>query len=311
MKCITDEMWVSIIGAISAIIGAIISTISIILTNKNTKSLKLLENSKDVKTEISKKRLVVYSKIIEYINSWYDIKIMHNHDYSECKASRYLKSVIFECRLKNKKDIVKEYNTVAELSLEYFYLDAKSYQIIKSLEAYLSAVVNCETIQKINNFKLFSYIVYCDIWEYIFRLSKRVNNFINKIDTLKFKQSKSVAKSYIEKYYCKTNFYAIYDDLLLVTQFDCELKEKIMPDIERINQEIEDCKKKIQNSEDKVIIKLLNKKIKNLTKNKSKLEKIKFPNRYYKTRLTDTYKMWLACKNCKNSNCILSNKDGE
>ena len=75
MKCITDEMWVSIIGAISAIIGAIISTISIILTNKNTKSLKLLENSKDVKTEISKKRLVVYSKIIEYINSWYDIKI--------------------------------------------------------------------------------------------------------------------------------------------------------------------------------------------------------------------------------------------
>lgn len=305
------QLWVAIVGAISAIIGAIISTISIILTNKNTKALILLENSKDVKTEISKKRLEVYNKIIKYINSWYDIKISHGHDYINCKARKYLSTAIFECRFKKTEDIVKEYNKVAQLSLEYFYLDSESYKILKSLENYLSTVINCKKTRDVGNFNLFGYIVYCDIWEYIFRLSKQVNKFINRIDTLKFKQSSYVKKNYIEKYYYKTNFYSIYDKWLLTSQFDKELKEKIIPNIEITNKEIEECKEKLKEVKDIEIVKLLNKKINALTRYKLKLAKIGFPKKYYKIKMNDTYKMWIICKNCKNSKCILSNKDGE
>ena len=311
MANITNEMWVAIIGACAATVGALISTISIILTNKNTKKLQLLENSKYVKTEISRERLKAYNKIIEYINSWYDIKVAHEHDYIKCEARRYLEFMIFESRLKSEKDIINEYNKVLNLSLEYFYLDAKSYQILKSLENYLSSVINCKKTRDVGNSNLFYYIVYNDIWEYIFRLSKQVNKFINKIDTLKFKQSNSVKLSYIEKYYYKTNFYTIYDRRLLLLEFSDDLKQKIMPEVEKTDNEIEELKNEIKNTKNKRLCKLINKKIKILIKYRIKLLKIKFSKKYYKIKMNNTYKMWMICKNCRNNKCILSNKDGD
>ena len=41
----SEQLWIAIIGAIAAVIGAIVSTVSIILTNKNTKKLKFLEKA--------------------------------------------------------------------------------------------------------------------------------------------------------------------------------------------------------------------------------------------------------------------------
>lgn len=307
---ITNEMWVAIIGAVAAIIGAIISTVSIIIANKNTNKIKLLENSKDVRTEISKKRLEVYKKIIKYINSWYDVKLVYDHDYIDCNARKYLKTEVFRSRLRTESDLIKEYKTVSDLSLEYFYLDAKSYQILKSLEDYMLSVINFEKTRDVGNFRYFCYIVYCDIWDYIFRLSKQVNKFIKDADTLKFKQSDSVKTAYAEKYFYRTNFFSIYNTTVLCTQFDEEIKQKIRPEIEKIDTEIENSKKELQQNKNPKIQKLISKKIRLLTKYRTKYSKIRFPKKCFKVKINDTYRMWLVCKNCKNEKCILSNSNG-
>ena len=208
----TNEMWVAIIGAIAAIVGALFSTVSICLTNKNTKKIKWLENSQSVKAKIASERDALYHELIRYINSWYEVENNYKFNYVECPARQYLQTTIFKCRFNSIKDIENELQKISELCLNYFYLDSGTYKTLKALENYLQNVVLCLTVNKIDNFNLFAYLVYCDLWKYIFKLSKGVNKFIKDEDALRFKHSKSIKKKDLIGLYHKTNLYNIYDD---------------------------------------------------------------------------------------------------
>lgn len=184
---LTNEMIVAIIGACAAIIGAVFSTISIILSNKNNKKIKWLENSKNVKQKIAETRYKVYINIINYINSYYDTKPFYQHNYSKCKAKLYSVNIN---RLNTPKKIEDELKTIQSLSLQYFYLDKRTYWCLKSAESFLSAVLKHITNEKIENFNLLAHFIYEDLWTYIFIISKSVNSFISSKDPLNFKPSK-------------------------------------------------------------------------------------------------------------------------
>ncbi len=303
----TNEMWVACIGAAAAVIGAIISTFSIVLTNKNTKQLKLLERSESVKTTIAATRYGVYNKIIDYINSWYDVDTKLDYKYSACPAKKYMTTTIFEHRLKTVEDIKTEIKKVEELSINYFYLDGQTYKLLKALENYLSTAANVAYTKDIKNPKFFFYVVYHDVWRYIFKISKRVNRFIKGNDTLKFKPSNSVKQKFVGKLLEKTDFYRIYYHAPLIKEIEEIIQKQIPPRIKECNQAIEDGEKFLANRGiDKKKRHSVKKNIRILKQKKRWFSKQRIPKKLARVKRTKTYSMWEICKGCDNKNCVLS-----
>ena len=302
---ISNEVLISIIGAIAAIIGAVFSTISIILSNKNKKNINLLENSKNVKADIANKRYDAYNKIINYINSWYDVDNFYEHDYFKCQASEYLKMTVFKNRLTNTKKILDELNIVRSLSLEYFYLDAYTYVYLKALENYLGAVLNYAYLEEIKNFKLFSYVIYCDIWDYVLKLFKYVNKFIKQSDILKYTPSNKFKHKIVKKMYLNSNYYNIYFKFLLLNDFARAVKAKINPQLAITNNKIAKVEENIKTNSNKKAKKLLKKELKLLKKVRQILTRHPSKNfTNYKT--TKALKMWQICSECKDAQCYLN-----
>ena len=302
----STELWVAIIGAIAVGISAILSAISIFLTNKNSKKLKLFERSNKVKTEISSKRYEVYQNLIDYINSWYDIQPVYEQKYSICPAKNNLIMGIYEHRIKSINDMKVELDKVVDLSLNYFYYDGKTYKLLKGLESYLSTAINYYYNNHIEKENLFFYIIYCDIWSYLFKISKGVNKFIKSNDTLKFRHSKSVNEEDAEKLFHNTYFYNIYyQDILIETckkihivtrEKKKELEDKI------IELEIT-LQKETEETEKENTIKAINE----LREQKETLDKIKTSKKIEKRKLSKGYNMWKKCKECS-LECVLATK---
>lgn len=300
-----NEMIVAIIGAGAAILGAIFSTISILISNKNTKSLKMLENSQRVKASIAEKRYTTYLKVINYINSWYDIKPSHNLNYSKCKARENLKMSVFENRLQDRDCIIKELQAVSKLSIEYFYLDGKTYGLLKSLEAYLSNVINYSYNEEIDNFAFFSYVVYTDMWEYIFVISKHVNKFIKSKDILKFKPSKKVKDKYYRMFY-NTEFFNIFHVGAYNEKQIKSWMEKVDYSINKINEDISRFETSLNSIEDDEKRLQICRMIITLKNTKAKLKKLKKYPSFNSIKVTKMYQVWKICQTCDNEACILN-----
>lgn len=293
------ELIVALIGAGSALIGAIFSTVSICLSNKNSKQIQFLENSKKVKTDIADERYEIYKKIIGYINSWYDCKPDYSFDYHTCPGIKNLEMSFVEQRLKNREDIEKEIETINKLSINYFYLDGKTYKLLKALENYLFNVLNYLSVRDVENVNFLYYVVYGDLWKYLFKMSKSVNKFIKGNDVLKFTQSKSVRKNYITKLYKHTNFYVLYGYALEIEELENILKESFN------SEELKELKIKVkqvtgENSENYKTAIEIEKDVKKMQKiiNKRKKNKKIFNSKIYKLKK--------ACEQCKNKKCAFS-----
>lgn len=303
---ITNEMWVAIIGALSASLGAIFSTISIISTNKNKKIIQNLENSNDVKRNISKKRYEAYNNIIEYINSWYNIEPYYKQDIFKCKAMRYFETIPFNHRLKSIKDLEKELNKVTRLTLEYFYIDCKTYKRLKSLEKYITTVLFTPNIKNLGKFEVLLYIVYCDIWKYLFQISKCVNSFIKAKDKLNFQHSKFIKAKEGEGFSKKTGFYCIFmknrDKIDEYKELIKEWDNKVL----NYDKKLKESKNELLNEKDKKTIKLHKKLIKIIKRDKRRILKHKKQLLHEKINIKNkTYNLWLACNNC-NEKCIFN-----
>ena len=261
------------------------------IRTKNVK--KNIENSKKVKTDIADERYEIYKKIIGYINSWYDCKPDYSFDYHTCPGIKNLEMSFVEQRLKNREDIEKEINTINQLSINYFYLDGKTYKLLKALEKYLSNVLNYIFTKDIDNKNFLYYVVYGDLWKYLFKMSKSVNKFMRSKDVLEFSHSKSIKKKYIRKHYKQTNFYSLYGRALEIDKLENKLEECFQ------FKTIKECKASLKKAsklerEDLKAILSLYKRINRLRKK----DKRNFSSKIYKLKKN--------CENCKNTQCAFS-----
>lgn len=305
----TNEMWIAIIGAIAAIIGAIISTISIVITNKNSRSIKILENSKEVKSDIAKKRYEIYQELIDYINYWRNVKPKLNHDYIGCSARKYLKIFILQQNFfNNVKEIEDEYSKIFNMTKNSMYFDKNTYKILCALNNYLSSVINCYYCQHIDNYNFFYYIVYCDvIINYLSPLSKLVMKFLRNDNVLKYNTFKIIKKDTIYKIYKKTEFYNIYDINLQLSNLQKLKDEQLVPILKKCDDEINQYKTYIKTNVTNISKRFCKSKIKELKKLKKTLKhQIKKCKRFNKLRISNSYQMYSICKDCKNNNCLLN-----
>ena len=297
---LTDEMIVAIIGACAAIIGAIFSTISIILSNKNTKKIKWLENSKDVKHDIAEKRYQVYKNIITYINSYYDIKPYFQHNYKKCKANLLN---INTNRLKDKSMIETELEQIQELSIQYFYLDKTTYWCLKSAESYLGQVISYMNKEKIENFNLFSYFIYQDLWTYILIIAKHVNKFISSQDLLKFKPSKKFNYKFSIKLFKKSNFYKLFYISLIDEKIILKINNRKKKETRHLKILENKIKTKLSQTDDKKSQNLRKKSLRKVDKLKIQISKIKPSKKLIKSSELGIYKIWKNCNSCENKDC--------
>ena len=297
---LTNEMIVAIIGALAAIIGAVFSTVSIILSNRNNKKIKWLENSKDVKHDIAEKRYEVYNNIIKYINSYYDVTPYFQHNYKKCKAKLFS---INTNRLKDKTAIEAELKQIQDLSVEYFYLDKTTYWCLKSAEIYLEKVIAYINKEKIENFNLFSYFIYNDLWDCILIIAKHVNKFISSQDLLKFKPSKNFNYRFSIRLFKKSNFYKLFYISLanekLIHKFNNKKKKQ--------NKQLKALESKIKNSlletDDERLKSSRKKTLKKISNLKKKSSKVKLSKKLIKTTESKIYQTWKNCNSCENKNC--------
>lgn len=300
------ELIVAIIGASGAILGAIISTISIILTNRNSKNIKILENSKNIKSDIAEERHKVYKELMDYANSLKDFKIELNYDYRMCPAVAYLDTVIFQHNMNSIQDIELVFNKIANLVNKHCYLDGATLMTLLSLKEYLAAVINYAYNNKIENFSLFLYVVYCDILIMADGLTKSINTYLKKQNVLSYKTKFVISNKKILRPFYTTNFYNIY----WVPSIKEKQKESIrdykskIPEYENEIISLTNAMKNEQDGEQKELTLLQIKKtqkvldyLKKFTKRPPKIKKIK------KTKMLH---MWESCQDCYNANCILN-----
>lgn len=302
---LTNEMIVAIIGAGAAVIGAIFSTISIVLSNKNNKKIKWLENSKNVKQEIADTRYKVYSKIIDYINSYYDTKPYYQHNYLKCKAKLYS---VDTNRLNTSQKIEEELTTLQSLSLQYFYLDKKTYWCLKSAESLLSAVLNYIANEKIENFNLLARFIYEDLWTYMFIISKSVNSFISCKDPLDFKPSKKFNHKFGLKLFKKSKFYKLVYNSLIYENYITKFNNKKKQQQRKITKLENDMQQLMDKPANKKVDKRRKRHFKKIQTLKSKIKKSKPPKKYTKNIDSKIYKIWKNCNTCLNKDCPINKK---
>lgn len=302
---LTNEMIVAIIGAGAAVIGAIFSTISIVLSNKNNKKIKWLENSKNVKQEIADTRYKVYENIINYINSFYDTKPYYQHNYFKCKAKFY---TVNTNRLNSPEKIEEELRNIQSLSLQYFYLDKKTYWCLKSAESLLFDVLKYISNEKIENFNLLARFIYEDLWIYMFIISKSVNSFISCKDPLNFKPSKKFNHKFGLKLFKKTNFYKLVYNNLIYEKYITKFNNKKKEQQRKITQLENDIKEPMDKPTNKKDDKIRKRHLKKIQKLKSEINKSKPPKNFVKNIDSKIYKIWKNCNTCPNKSCPINKK---
>lgn len=301
----SEELVVAIIGAASALIGAIFSTVSIILSNKNSKHIKQLDLSNDVRKEIATKRYDIYTEIIEYINSWYHITTKHDFDYSSCGAKNHLEIALGKYRINSLDELKAEIEAVKKISLYYFYLDGKTYKLLKYLEGYLFNVLICITTRKIQNQNFFFYVIYTDLWTYVFALSKQVNKYIKRANTLNFTPSKKLVEKKAKAFYEKTNFYKIYDIGMVMENYESSFKKQAEPLVAERNEQLAHLRSLLNDKVDvqtKIKILVL---IKNIQHDIKKINSLSYIRTSKKVKKCKLYTMKTICDKCSNTKCLL------
>lgn len=294
------ELIVAIIGAGAAIIGAFISTISIILTNKNTKMLHLLDNSKSVRKDIAEKRHIVYKELIDYINS-FNYKLKLKTDYTTCPANKNL-MIPYEHDIKSMQDIEKEYDKICALSINYLFLDRITYQIIILLELYFSIVINYAYTHSIENFLLFTHVILYDILKILEMLQKNIHKYFKNNNVLNYKTTNKISKNKMLLNLNNTNFYNIYLGPSKKAKQN-ESISKYKDEIINLTNYLKQFNDIDEDSSDKETIDHVNK-IKIYIKTLKKF--IKHPPRIKRSKKTKMFCMWKTCNQCNNINCILN-----
>ena len=300
------ELIVAIIGASGAMLGAIMSTISIILTNRNSKNIKILENSKNIKSDIAEERHKVYKELMDCVSLLNNIEPKLDYDYRMCPAAPYLDTVIFKHNMNSKQDIERLFDKISNIIKKQCYLDGDTLITLLSLREYIATVINYVNNNKIKNFSLFSYVVYYDILCIADGFTKSINVYLKNQNVLSYKTKFVVSNKKKLKAFYLSNFYNIYWEVSLRVKQKNSISE-YNPQITMLENDIRSLISDMKNIEDEELKLETLLQIKKTKKVLCSLKKfVKHPPKIKKIKKTKMLHMWKSCQDCDNANCILN-----